>query len=119
MVLAFELLLFLFFAKQTLDSECYAFGDDFSDGVTISLRTFVRAARRFSWRPEKCGFPQPLTTRHRRRTRGRRALFWDPMDLRHLGAVGERFAIAGNAGPVGIDHHGITEGSQRPPLRRD
>jgi hypothetical protein len=31
------------------------------------------------------------------------------MDLRHLGAVGERLAVAGNAGPVGVDHHGIGE----------
>src|SRR5882672_7928496 len=31
------------------------------------------------------------------------------MDLRHLGAVGERLAVAGNAGLVGLDHHGIGE----------
>ena len=31
------------------------------------------------------------------------------MDLRHSGAVGERLAVARNAGPVGVDHHGIGE----------
>jgi len=31
------------------------------------------------------------------------------MDLRHLGAVGERLAVAGNAGLLGLDHHGIGE----------
>ena len=31
------------------------------------------------------------------------------MDLRHLGAVGERLAVVGNTGPVGVDHHGIGE----------
>src|SRR5207247_320567 len=36
-------------------------------------------------------------------------LFGVPMDLRHSGAVGERLAVAGNAGPVGGDHHGIGE----------
>jgi hypothetical protein len=36
------------------------------------------------------------------------------MDLRHLGAVGERLAVAGCAGPIGVDHHGICEdGSHR------
>ena len=32
-----------------------------------------------------------------------------PMDLRHLGAVGERLAVAGNACLVGLDHRGIAE----------
>jgi hypothetical protein len=31
------------------------------------------------------------------------------MDLCNFGAVGEWLAVAGNAGPVGIDHHGIGE----------
>ena len=31
------------------------------------------------------------------------------MDLRHLGAIREGLAVAGNAGPVGVDHHGIGE----------
>jgi hypothetical protein len=62
MVFAFELMLFLFLAKQTLDSERHAFGGDFSHGTTISLRPLVRAAKRVSWRPELCGFPQPLTS---------------------------------------------------------
>src|SRR5262245_23085359 len=31
------------------------------------------------------------------------------MDLGHLGAVGERFAVAGNAGQIGVDHHGVSE----------
>src|SRR5262249_23230372 len=36
-------------------------------------------------------------------------LFRVPMDLRHLGAVGERLAVAGNAGQTGVDHHGVSE----------
>src|SRR5207237_10872157 len=36
-------------------------------------------------------------------------LFRAPMDLRHLGAVGERLAVPGHAGPVSLDHHGISE----------
>src|SRR5205823_1104895 len=36
-------------------------------------------------------------------------LFRVPMDLGHSGAVGERLAVARNAGPVGGDHHGIGE----------
>src|SRR6185312_13877036 len=36
-------------------------------------------------------------------------LFRAPMDLRHLGAVGERLAVAGNAGQVSVDHHGISK----------
>src|SRR5262245_3792939 len=31
------------------------------------------------------------------------------MDLRHLGTVWERLAVARNAGQVGVDHHGISE----------
>src|SRR6266852_587431 len=31
------------------------------------------------------------------------------MDLRQPGAVRERLAVAGNAGLVGLDHHGIRE----------
>src|SRR6266849_2992414 len=31
------------------------------------------------------------------------------MDLRQLGAIGERLAVAGNAGQVGLDHHRISE----------
>src|SRR5262245_61582272 len=31
------------------------------------------------------------------------------MDLRHLGTVWEGLAVAGNAGEVGVDHHGISE----------
>src|SRR5215469_7095265 len=33
-----------------------------------------------------------------------------PMDLRHLRAVGEGLAVAGNAGLVGLDHHKISNG---------
>src|SRR5437870_3642153 len=36
-------------------------------------------------------------------------LFRVPVDLRNSGAVGERLAVARNAGPVGGDHHGIGE----------
>src|ERR1700722_10699764 len=44
------------------------------------------------------------------RCRGKRLhLFWVPMDLRHLGAIGERLAVARNAGLVGLDHHGISQ----------
>src|SRR5438094_1109060 len=49
-----------------------------------------------------------LRARHRRGGE-RLHLFRVPMDLRHLGAVGERLAVPGNAGPVGRDHHGISE----------
>jgi hypothetical protein len=31
------------------------------------------------------------------------------MDLRHLGAVGERLAVAGRAGLVRVDHRGVPE----------
>src|SRR4249920_2563703 len=47
--------------------------------------------------------------RHGRRIGGLRTLFRFPVDLRHLGAVGEMLAVAGNTGPVGPDHHGIPE----------
>src|SRR6059058_4749249 len=47
-------------------------------------------------------------TRHRRRGECLQ-LFRVPVDLRHSGAVGERLAVARNAGPVGVDHHGIGE----------
>src|SRR5437773_545569 len=46
--------------------------------------------------------------RHRRCGEGLQ-LFRVPVDLRHSGAVGERLAVARNAGPVGVDHHGIGE----------
>src|SRR5205823_11007030 len=36
-------------------------------------------------------------------------LFRTPVDLRHLGAVGERLAVAGNSGPVRVDHGGVRE----------
>src|SRR5262245_30344453 len=36
-------------------------------------------------------------------------LFRVPMNLCHFGAVGERLAVAGNAGQVGVDHHGVSE----------
>src|SRR3954468_11905468 len=36
-----------------------------------------------------------------------RALLLSPLDFGDLGAVGERFAIAGNAGAIGGDHGGI------------
>ena len=49
-----------------------------------------------------------LGTWHRRR-RERLHLFRVSMDLRQLGAVGERLAVAGNAGQVGLDHHRISE----------
>jgi hypothetical protein len=49
-------------------------------------------------------------TRHCRRRIGRlRTLCRLPMDLRHLGAVGERLAVVGNTGPVGVDHRRIGE----------
>src|SRR5438445_743752 len=35
--------------------------------------------------------------------------FEDLRDLGHLGAVGERLAVAGNAGLVGLDHDRISE----------
>src|SRR5213594_750259 len=46
--------------------------------------------------------------RHRR-CGERLQLFRVPVDLRHSGAVGERFAVARHAGPVGVHHHGIGE----------
>src|SRR5213596_1919608 len=49
-----------------------------------------------------------LRTRHGR-GREYRHLCRDPMDFRHLGAVGERLAVPGNARPIGLDHHGISE----------
>jgi hypothetical protein len=51
----------------------------------------------------------PQGVRHHRRSGGLRTLFRFPMDLRNLGAVGEMLAVAGNAGPAGVDHHGIGE----------
>src|SRR6266404_330016 len=48
-------------------------------------------------------------TWHRRLTGARLVLFRVPMDLRHLGTVWERLAVAGNASLVGVDHHGIPE----------
>src|SRR5947207_12083223 len=44
-----------------------------------------------------------------RRGGERLQLFRAPMDLRHLGAVGEWLAVPGHAGPVSLDHHGIRE----------
>jgi Homeodomain-like domain len=49
-----------------------------------------------------------LGARHRR-CGERLHHFRVPMDLRQLGAVGERLTVAGNAGRVGVDHHGISE----------
>ena len=49
-----------------------------------------------------------LGTRHRRRWE-RLHLFRVPVDLRYPGAVGERLAVAGNAGLVGRDHRRIGE----------
>src|SRR6476660_7489900 len=49
-----------------------------------------------------------LGTRHRRGGE-RLQLFRVPMDLRHLGAVGESLAVPGNALLVGLDHHGVRE----------
>src|SRR3977135_2586140 len=46
---------------------------------------------------------------YRRRSGGLGTLFCFPMDLRHLRAVRERLAVAGNAGLVGVDHHGVDE----------
>src|SRR5262249_26177537 len=46
---------------------------------------------------------------HQRRSRGLRALLRVPMDLRHLGVVGERLAVAGHAGPVGVGDRRIAE----------
>ena len=49
-----------------------------------------------------------LGPRHRR-LRKILALFRDPMDLRHHGAVREWLPVAGNTGLVGRDHRGIAE----------
>src|SRR5438874_11840555 len=49
-----------------------------------------------------------LRARHRRGGE-RLQLLRAPMDLRHLGPVGERLAVPGHAGLVGFDHHGIRE----------
>jgi hypothetical protein len=38
------------------------------------------------------------------------------VDLRHLGAIRERLAIAGNAGPVGVYHLGISEDHSDEPV---
>src|SRR6266568_5868161 len=46
--------------------------------------------------------------RHRR-CGERLHLFRVPVDLRHLGAIGEWLPVARNAGPVGVNHHGIGE----------
>src|SRR6478736_9621210 len=46
---------------------------------------------------------------HRRLTGVRFFFRRGPMDLRHLGAVREWLAVAGNASLVGIDHHGVPE----------
>src|SRR5437667_5467128 len=67
----------------------------------------------------RAGVREPLAVLHHKvdvmqRARHRRCgerlqLFRVPVDLRHSGAVGERLAVARNAGPVGVDHHGIGE----------
>jgi len=44
-----------------------------------------------------------------RRGRERLDLFGVPMDLRHLRAVRERFAITGSSGQVSLDHLRISE----------
>src|SRR6478736_2951659 len=49
-----------------------------------------------------------LCTWHRRLTGVRLLFFGVPMDFRHLGAVWERFAVAGHAFHIGVDHHGIS-----------
>jgi hypothetical protein len=38
-----------------------------------------------------------------------RYLFWSPLQLHNLGAVGERLAIAGYALLIGFDHYRIAE----------
>jgi hypothetical protein len=42
-------LLFLFLAKQTLESAHHEFGADFSDGTMVSLRSLSCSAKRVSW----------------------------------------------------------------------
>ncbi len=42
-------------------------------------------------------------------------LFRGPMDFRHLGPIWDRLTVAGNAGPVGVDHHGIAEDHRETP----
>src|SRR5437870_4799420 len=69
--------------------------------------------------PPPAAVREPLAVLHQevdvmQRARHRRCgeclqLFRVPMDLGHSGAVGERLAVARNAGPVGGDHHGIGE----------
>src|SRR5262249_2820986 len=39
-----------------------------------------------------------------------RVRLWLPMDLGHLGAVGYRLTVGGNAGLESLDHRGIAEG---------
>src|SRR5262249_14944482 len=48
-----------------------------------------------------------LRARHRWRTGVRLLFFRVPMDFRHLGAVGERLAVAGHPFLIGADHYGI------------
>jgi hypothetical protein len=54
-------MLFLFLAKQTLDSAHHEFGADFLDGTMVSLRSHFCSAKRVSWQPELRGFSQPPT----------------------------------------------------------
>jgi len=53
--------------------------------------------------------------RHRRLCKERVRLRF-PVDLRHLGSVRNRLTVAGNAGAVRVDHHGIAEDHRDHPL---
>src|SRR5262249_36941299 len=50
-----------------------------------------------------------LGTWHRWLSRVRLLFFRVPMDLRHLGAIWERLAIAGHPLLIGIDHYGVPQ----------
>src|SRR5690242_2356406 len=50
-----------------------------------------------------------LCTWHRWLTGIRLLFFRVPMDFGHLGAIGERLAVAGHAFLVGVDHYGVAQ----------
>src|SRR6266852_4943353 len=52
---------------------------------------------------------------YHRLTGSRLVLFRVPMDLRHFGAVGERLAVTGNTGLIGVDHRGVPEDHSKQP----
>jgi hypothetical protein len=57
----------LILAEQTLDSECYGFGDNISVGAMISLGLRPCFAKRVSRRPELRGLRRLLTATHHTR----------------------------------------------------